>query len=107
MPFITAQEYLTHRYTVPKEPAAPPLPDEPFTTLWKEAAGEEVLHFLQDAFALPVEQFPLKKPDALQINLAATNGGRIPVISTGCHDDFCSMDALVNGYSDIEELPRC
>ena len=105
MPFITAQEYLTHRYTVPNEPAALPLPDEPFTTLWKEAAGEEVLHFLQDAFALPIEQFPLQKPDALQINLNSTNGGRIPVIYTGCHDDFCSMDALVNGYPAIEELP--
>ena len=105
MPFITAQEYLTHRYTVPKEPAVLPLPDEPFTTLWKEAAGEEVLHFLQDAFALPIEQFPLQKPDALQINLNSTNGGRIPVIYTGCHDDFCSMDALVNGYPAIEELP--
>ena len=105
MPFITAQEYLTHRYTVPNEPAALPLPDEPFVSLWKETSGKEALDFLSDSFALPIEQFPLQKPDALQIHLAATDGGRIPVIHTGCHDDFCSMDALVNGYSAIEELP--
>ena len=81
------------------------MPDEQFVSQWKKISGKEALDFLSDAFALPVEQFPLKKPDALQINLAATNGGRIPVISTGCHDDFCSMDALVNGYPAIEELP--
>ena len=104
MPFITAQEYLTHRYTVPNEPADLPLPDEPFVSLWKET-GKEALDFLSDSFALLIEQFPLQKPDALQIHLAATDGGRIPVIYTGCHDDFCSMDALVNGYSAIEELP--
>jgi hypothetical protein len=40
MPFISAQEYLSYRYDVLNEPALLPLPDEPFTALWKEAAGE-------------------------------------------------------------------
>ena len=105
MPFITAQEYLTHHYTVPSKPAVLPLPDEPFVSLWKETAGKEVLNFLSDTFALPIEQFQFKKPEALRIQLAPTAGGRIPVISTGCHDDLCSMEALVNGHPDIEELP--
>ena len=105
MPFITAQEYLTYQYTIPPKPALLPLPDEPFVSLWKETAGKEVLHFLSSTFALPIEQFPFKKPEALKIHLAPTAGGQIPVISTGCHDDLCSMDALVNGHPDIEELP--
>lgn len=105
MPFITALEYLTHHYNVSSKPAVLPLPDEPFVSLWKETTGKEALLFLSDTFALPIEQFPFKKPDNLQIHLAFTDGGRIPVISTGCHDDLCSMEALVNGHSDIEELP--
>ena len=105
MPFITAQEYLTHHYTVPPEPVALPLPDEPFASLWKETSGKEALDFLSESFALPVEKFPLKKQDNLQIHLVSTCGGRIPVISTACHDDLCSMEALVNGHPDIEELP--
>ena len=40
MPFISAQEYLSYRYDVLNEPALLPLPDEPFTALWKAAAGE-------------------------------------------------------------------
>ena len=103
--FNTAQEYLTRRYTVPVEPAVLPMPDEPFIALWKEAAGEDVLKFLADSFKLPVSSFQFQKPEALKIQLQATAGGRLPVIYTGCHDDFCSMEALVNGHSDIEDLP--
>ncbi|MBR4158810.1 MAG: hypothetical protein IKT97_01970 [Spirochaetia bacterium] len=103
--FHTAEEYLSYRYTIPPKPALLPLPDEPFVSLWKEMAGKDVLHFLSSTFALPTEQFPFKKPEALKIHLAPTAGGQIPVISTGCHDDLCSMEALVNGHSDIEELP--
>ena len=103
--FHTAEEYLSYRYTIPPKPALLPLPDEPFVSLWKETAGKDVLHFLSSTFALPIEQFPFKKPEALKIHLAPTAGGRIPVISTGCHDDLCSMEALVNGHPDIEELP--
>lgn len=105
MPFITVQEYLTHHYTVPTEPAVLPLPDEPFVSLWKETAGEEVLKFLADSFKLPISSFQFQKPEALKIQLQATAGGRLPVIYTGCHDDFCHMEALVNGHSDIEDLP--
>ena len=105
MPFISAQEYLSYRYDVLNEPALLPLPDEPFTALWKEAAGEDALQFLSDTFKLPVDRFPLLQPDAIKIYFASTSGGRIPVISTGCHDDLCSMEALVNGHPDIEELP--
>jgi hypothetical protein len=103
--FNTAQEYLTRRYTVPAEPVVLPLPDEPFISLWKEAAGEAVLKFLADSFKLPVSSFQFQKSEALKIQLQATAGGRLPVIYTGCHDDFCRMEALVNGHSDIEELP--
>ena len=103
--FHTAEEYLSYRYTIPPKPALLPLPDEPFVSFWKETAGKDVLHFLSSTFALPTEQFPFKKPEALKIHLAPTAGGRIPVISTGCHDDLCSMEALVNGHPDIEELP--
>ena len=105
MPFITAQEYLTYQYTIPPKPALLPLPDEPFVSLWKETADKEVLNFLSSTFALPTERFPFKKPEALKIHLVPTAGGQIPVISTGCHDDLCSMEALVNGHPDIEELP--
>lgn len=105
MPFISAQEYLSYRYDVLNEPALLPLPDEPFTALWKEAAGEDALQFLSDTFKLPVDRFPLKSPSALKIHLASTAGGRIPVISTGCHDDFCYMEALLDGRSESRELP--
>ena len=84
MPFISAQEYLSYRYDVLNEPALLPLPDEPFTALWKEAAGEDALQFLSDTFKLPVGRFPLLQPDAIKIYFASTSGGRIPVISTGC-----------------------
>ena len=105
MPFISAQEYLSYRYDVLNEPALLPLPDEPFTALWKEAAGEDALQFLSDTFKLPVDRFPLLQPDAIKIYFASTSGGRIPVISTGCHDDFCFMEALLDGRSESRELP--
>ena len=104
MPFISAQEYLSYRYDVLNEPALLPLPDEPFTALWKEAAGEDALQFLSDSFKLPVDKFPLLQPDAIKIYFASTSGGRIPVISTGCHDDFCYMEALDIVEAKVAEL---
>ena len=104
MPFISAQEYLSYRYDVLNEPALLPLPDEPFTALWKEAAGEDALQFLSDTFKLPVGRFPLLQPDAIKIYFASTSGGRIPVISTGCHDDFCYMEALDVIEAKVAEL---
>ena len=70
----------------------------------KISAGEGVLQFLSDTFKLPVDQFPLKNPSALKIHLASTEGGRIPVISTGCHDDFCYMEALDIVEAKVAEL---
>ena len=34
----------------------------------------------------------------------STKGGRIPVISTGCHDDFCYMEALDIVEAKVAEL---
>ena len=34
----------------------------------------------------------------------STEGGRIPVISTGCHDDFCYMEALDVIEAKVAEL---
>ena len=69
---ISAGEYLSYRYKALTEPVTLPLPDEPFTALWKEAAGEDALHFLSDSFKLPVDKFPLKSPSALKIHFAST-----------------------------------
>ena len=54
--------------------------------MWKEASGNEALDFLADT------------------HLASTAGGRIPVISTGCHDDFCYMEALDVIEAKVAEL---
>ena len=69
---ISAGEYLSYRYKALTEPVTLPLPDEPFTALWKEAAGEDALQFLSDSFKLPVDKFPLKSPSALKIHFAST-----------------------------------
>ena len=56
----------------------------------KISAGE----YLSYRYKALTEPVTLLLPDAIKIHLASTSGGRIPVISTGCHDDFCYMEAL-------------
>ena len=102
---MTVERYLAIHYMIPEKPAVLPLPDEAFTALWKEAEGEAALRFLADAFQLPVDHFQLQEPAAVQIRFTSTLGGRLPVIYAGCHADFCSLEALIDGHDTAPELP--
>ena len=101
----SAAEYLRHAYEVPDAFPQCPLPDEHFAGKWQEAKGREALDFLADGFGLPVSGFVWRRKNDLQISFAHTLGGRLPVISAGCHEDFRSMEALLNGREKSRELP--
>lgn len=101
----TADEYLRHHYEIPAELPLMPLPDEPFTALWQEAEGRGVLDFLADGLGLPAFEFRWQQERSLGISFARTLGGRLPVIATGSHEDFRSMEALLCGRTEARELP--
>ena len=103
--FLTGAEYLRHAYKIPTVSLALPLPDEPFVSKWQVAPGREALAFLADEFKLPVFGFVWQRQSDLSISFATTLGGRLPVIATGCHEDFRSMEALLNGRNESRELP--
>ena len=49
--------------------------------------------------------FPLKDKDALHIFLKETLGGPLPVIVTGNHGDFLSVEAMLNGRDVLSGIP--
>ena len=92
---MTAAEYLAHKYELPKKFPELPLADEKFISAWSVKENFKVLAFLSQEFELPTEKFDWKNIAALKIEFKQTLGGRLPVISTANHDDFCQMVALM------------
>lgn len=92
---MTAAEYLAHSYELPKTFPELPLVDEKFITAWSAKENFEVLEFLSKEFELPTEKFDWNNIAALKIEFKQTLGGRLPIISTANHDDFCQMVALL------------
>lgn len=92
---MTAAEYLAHRYELPKIFFEMPLSDEEFISAWTEKENYDVLRLLNSEFELPTENFEWKNVSAMKIEFKQTLCGRLPVISTANHDDFCQMVALV------------
>ena len=102
---MTAGEYLAYCYPVlEKQPLLRP-GDESFTAFWKEAEGGNVLRFLEENVSPAIQRFPFENTDALRIFFAETLGGRLPVIVTGSHADFCSMEAALNGRRKVADYP--
>lgn len=101
----SVDEYLEHAYIIPQELPALPLKDEPFINLWRETAGSDVLEFMEKILGLPASDFEWKLAASLSISFTQTMGGKLPVITTGCHDDFRAMEALVNDRRQLQELP--
>lgn len=101
----TAVEYLQHFYEIPAVLPELPLPDEAFVAEWQEAKGRGVLDFLADGLGLPAFNFQWEHETLLEICFAQTLGGRLPVISTGCHEDFRAMEALMGNRQEKRELP--
>lgn len=92
---MTAAEYLAHRYELPKNFPELPLADEEFISMWSEKENFDVLRFLSQEFELPTGKFDWKNVAAVKIEFKQTLGGRLSVISTANHDDFCQMVALL------------
>lgn len=92
---MTAEEYLKHSYELPKTIPELPLADEKFISAWSANESSDVLRFLNREFKLPTEKFDWKNVAALKIEFKQTLGGRLPIISTADHDDFCRMTALL------------
>ena len=101
----TVDEYLSHCYSIPETSPVLPLPAEAFVVNWKEAAGTEALDFLVEITGRNSEVFPLKTKDVLRIFLKETLGGLLPVIVTGNHGDFLSVEAMLNGRNSLSEVP--
>lgn len=102
---LTAGEYLAYCYPVSeKQPLLRP-GEESFTAFWKKAEGSDVLRFLAENVSPAIHCFPFKNTDALRILFAETLGGRLPVIVTGNHDDFCNMEAVLNGRRKAADYP--
>ena len=102
---ITVEKYLSHCYPIPEIPPVLPLPAETFVESWKEAAGKEALDFLVEITGSSNMVFPLKDKDALHIFLKETLGGPLPVIVTGNHGDFLSVEAMLNGREVLSGIP--
>ena len=105
MKLLTAGEYLAYHYPVSEKPALLRPGDERFTAFWKESKGSDVLRFLAENVSREIHRFPFKNTDALHILFAETLGGRLPVIVTGNHDDFCSMEAVLNDRREVADYP--
>ena len=101
---IRPVEYLNHCYTIPETPPVLPLPDEGFAAAWKEVKGEAAQAFLTEITGRELP-FPLQKEQALRVFFTATLGGRLPVVVTGGHEDFRCLEALLNGRSNLIDLP--
>jgi len=101
---ITAAEYLAHCYELPKKFLELPLADEKFINAWSEKENFDVLRFLSQEFELQTGKFDWKNVAAMKIEFKETLGGRLPVISTANHDDFCQMTALMTAQ-DLKKYP--
>ena len=101
----TVDEYLSHSYSMPEMPSVLPLPAETFVASWKEAEGKEALDFLTEITGRSNKIVPLKDKDALRIFLKETLGGPIPVITTGNHEDFRRVEAMLNGRDVLADVP--
>ena len=101
---MTAAEYLAHSYELPKTFPQLPLSDEKFISAWADKENFDVLNLLSREFELPTKQFDWKNVAALKIELKQTLGGRLPIISTANHDDFCQMVAILTA-SEAKKYP--
>lgn len=54
---MTAAEYLSHKYELPRIFPELPLSDEEFITAWSEKENFDVLRLLNQEFELPTEKF--------------------------------------------------
>lgn len=102
---ITAAEYLSHAYEIPRKWPDIPMEDEPFVRLWQEASGRGALDFLSDEMKLPTCAREWENTAAISISFARTVAGRLPVLSTESHRDFRQMEALLNAREALRELP--
>ena len=93
--FMTAAQYLSHSYELPKTFPQLPVADEKFISEWSSKENVAVLEFLSKEFELPTEKFDWKNVAAMKIEFKQTLGGRLPIISTANHDDFCQMVAIL------------
>lgn len=101
---IVPVEYLKHCYTIPEILPVLPLANEGFVADWKELNGKAALTFLTEITGMKLA-FPLRKGEALRVFFAETLGGHLPVVVTGDHHDFCCLEAMLNGRSDLEDFP--
>lgn len=102
---MTAGEYLAYHYLAAVKPPALPLGEESFTAFWKEAEGSDVLRFLAENVNRDIYRFYFKNVNSLRIFFTETLGGWLPVIVTGNHEDFCSMEAVLNGRRKVADYP--
>ena len=101
----SAAEYLSHVYDIHATLPSFPLTDEYFVSKWRMVWGNDVPDFLADELKLSAYDFLWQKPESLSISFARTLGGTLPVIGTGCHEDFRAMEAILNGWKQSRELP--
>ncbi len=104
--FQSAEEYLARRYEVPEIMQALPLDDEDFMADWLTCKPETSgLDFLKECFSLPTDRFAWRKKESISLTITESLGGRLPVIGTADHEDFCCMMALLNGWEAPREYP--
>lgn len=103
---IHAAAYLQHAYTPLYENWRQPLPDEAYVTAWEQKDGEAFLPFLQTVFGITSDGFAWVRPEAITCSCTQTLAGRIPVIQTKAHADFCYLAALLNGRQAALPYPQ-
>ncbi len=104
--WLSADEYLSRRYEILENISeSVPMKDEDFITRWICAPGMPVLDFLEERFGLPVNIYPWHDKNSITITMAQSLGGKLPVIGTSNHDDFCNMTSMLNGKETVQEYP--
>lgn len=102
---ISAEEYLTHSYSMPEPLPKLPLTGEEFVQKWRKYNGQNALEFLEEEFLIDTKKYDFEEQAKITLTFTSTMGGNLPVIFTSNHEDFIKMESLLNGRDHLREIP--
>lgn len=102
---ISAEEYLSHSYSIPDMPPELPLADEEFVQKWRKYNGQNVLEFLEEEFLIDTKKYDFEEQAKITLTFTNTMGGNLPVLFTSNHEDFIKMVSLLNDRDNLREIP--
>lgn len=89
--FLDVEEFLRHKYFLPEPLPTLPLNDETFFEQWSDSE--------------PVRNLKELLGEGIKFSSTATLGGRLPIVETYKHEDFLTVEAVLNGRQETRKLP--